>query len=441
MLYKIVRWLARLTINFYFRKVFISGKENIPDQGPVIFVANHPSAFMDPMVVAFSITRTLHFLAAAEFFGTGFKAWFYQNQLNMVPVYRPTTLPNESYKNDEVFAKCIALLAEGKSILIFPEGNSVTEKRIRKLKTGVARMALGTRQVAQHGQVQIVPVGLNYTNPHRFQSDLLINIGSPISIESFAVDKEGVNALTEEVERKLKETVHHIPNEDLDPIIKKVDIIFKRKFSFSSTEKKDEFVFQQKVIEAIRSKKAQEPKAISNLESKLDVYLGKIKQLGISDAAISDLSILVSLGELALLMLTLPIFLFGFIVNCIPYYGTIYYFRSLRLFSREGVPSKQNVRAAFFGSIGMSIGAVMFLLYYIALSVTVGILTNTFWIALVLWIPFYSSGLFAMQYIRWFYSLNQKRKLRGLISKQRDVFASLIVERQEIIREIKATVI
>jgi 1-acyl-sn-glycerol-3-phosphate acyltransferase len=147
-LYRLVRWIARLTLNSYFRKIVITGKENISSHGPVVLVANHPSAFMDPMVVACTVRRPLNFLVAAEFFNGKWKSWVYQNYLNMIPVYRPTTLPGEAYKNDTVFSKVIDLLSTGGSILVFPEGNSVTEKRIRKIKTGVARMALGTKEAS-----------------------------------------------------------------------------------------------------------------------------------------------------------------------------------------------------------------------------------------------------------------------------------------------------
>ena len=88
MLYYVVRWIVRLTLNSYFRRIVVTGSQNLQAKGSVIFVANHPSAFMDPMVVACAIGRPLNFLAAAEFFGKGFKSWFYQKFLNMIQIGR-----------------------------------------------------------------------------------------------------------------------------------------------------------------------------------------------------------------------------------------------------------------------------------------------------------------------------------------------------------------
>ena len=204
----------------------ITGSEHLPATGPVIFVANHPSAFMDPMVVAACIKRSTHFLAAAEYFGTGFKSWFYKKYLNMIPVYRPSLLPDETHHNEAIFSSCFELLGKGGALLVFPEGNSITEKRIRKLKTGVARMALGTHQNAQDKvAVKIVPIGLNYANPHRFQSDLFINIGAPISTKAYSIENSDVIRLTAEIEERLKETILHVQHQELDSLVKKIELI------------------------------------------------------------------------------------------------------------------------------------------------------------------------------------------------------------------------
>lgn len=96
MVYRIIKWLAGITLKAYFRKVVVRGMENIPSNGPVIIVANHPSAFMDPMVIGTITNRSLHFIAAGEFMGHGLKSWIYRKQLNMIPVYRPSATIGEA---------------------------------------------------------------------------------------------------------------------------------------------------------------------------------------------------------------------------------------------------------------------------------------------------------------------------------------------------------
>ncbi len=442
MLYIFVKWIIRLTLKSYFRRIVVTGYQHVTAKGPVIFVANHPSAFMDPMVVATTIGRSIHFLAAAEFFGKGMKASLYQRYLNMIPVYRPSTLPNETQNNEAIFSKCFELLRNEGALLIFPEGNSVTEKRIRKLKTGVARIALGAKENSNKKvEVEIIPIGLNYSNPHRFQSDLYINIGKPISTTGFTADQSAVIRLTNEVEDRLKKTILHIQHEHLDSIVKKVELILKTRFQeatkTTAAKKKEEFVFHQKVIKSIQRLSEHQPQLIAELELKLDRYLNRIRNLGISEGSIAELTLIISARELLQLIFTLPVFFVGFIINAIPYYTTVYYFRKLNLFSREGYETpRKKVNPAFKGSIAMAIGIVFFIIWYLILAISGGSLTNHAWVGICLPIVSYLTGLITMRYIRWFALFKQKLKLRKLLRSNHAVFASLIIERQKIIDEL-----
>ncbi len=71
--------------------------------------------------------------------------------------------------------------------MIFPEGTSVSERRLRPLKTGAARIALGAE--ARHGfqlGLQVVPVAINYFDPSTFRSDVLLNVAPPIVVADYA---------------------------------------------------------------------------------------------------------------------------------------------------------------------------------------------------------------------------------------------------------------
>ena len=90
-MYDLFKYLFKATLYSYFRKFTVSGVDNIPKSGPVIFVANHPSALVDPLVIVTSIKRKVHSIAAVEFFGGKLMTWILKNKFYMIPVYRPTT--------------------------------------------------------------------------------------------------------------------------------------------------------------------------------------------------------------------------------------------------------------------------------------------------------------------------------------------------------------
>ncbi|NQY68695.1 MAG: 1-acyl-sn-glycerol-3-phosphate acyltransferase, partial [Flavobacteriales bacterium] len=142
MLKRLLRVLLRFAVKGYFRSITINNLDRIPAKGPVLFVANHPSAFMDPIVVTIYIDRILHYLARGESFKNPISRFIF-SRLNMIPIYRASTSPDEMHKNKAVFQKCYDHLENRGAIIIFPEGVSKTERRLRPIKTGAARITLG----------------------------------------------------------------------------------------------------------------------------------------------------------------------------------------------------------------------------------------------------------------------------------------------------------
>ena len=106
MLYKILKWLLYLTTKAYFSSIYVKGRDFIPPEGkPVIFAVNHPSSFMDPILLAVEIDRSLYFLARGDIFKNKIAQWIF-NKLHMIPIYKPKVSPNQVGKNKLIFEKC-----------------------------------------------------------------------------------------------------------------------------------------------------------------------------------------------------------------------------------------------------------------------------------------------------------------------------------------------
>src|SRR5690606_32504145 len=131
----------------------------LPEQGPLLLVSNHPNTFMDPVVIASLLRQPVYFIAKSTVFGSSFTNWLL-HKMHLIPIHRREDAPYQPVNNDEAFAASYKALAQGKSIIIFPEGNSFNERRLRKIKTGTARIALGAEATMQAG-VKIIPIGLN----------------------------------------------------------------------------------------------------------------------------------------------------------------------------------------------------------------------------------------------------------------------------------------
>ncbi len=186
MLYGIIKLLLQGTIRIFFRSITIKNGNLIPEKGPLILLANHPATFMDPIVIACSIKRRVYFLGKGELFKGRFANWFLP-RLNIIPVYRRQDDPDLMFKNNDTFKKCYEHLEKGGALLIFPEGVSITERKLKPIKSGASHIATGaeSRNNFRLG-LKIVNIGLNYADQHKFHRDLLINVHEPIEARDYA---------------------------------------------------------------------------------------------------------------------------------------------------------------------------------------------------------------------------------------------------------------
>jgi 1-acyl-sn-glycerol-3-phosphate acyltransferase len=168
--------LANAAARIYYR-LSIAG-ERVPGSGPVLLVANHPNSLIDPILVCAAARRPVRFLAKAPLF-TDFKTGWMVRAVGAIPVYRRVDDPGLMGRNTDMFRAVYASLSRGAAVGIFPEGQSHSEPSMVTLKTGAARIVLGTQ--AAHGvRVPIIPVGLVFRQKDIFRSEALVVVGSPV---------------------------------------------------------------------------------------------------------------------------------------------------------------------------------------------------------------------------------------------------------------------
>ena len=212
MLYPIVRPLASIALKIFFRKINITGLENIPRDKPVILAANHPTAFIEPCVLACFLDRPLYFLVRGNLFKKPIYNWMLRS-LRMLPVYRMKDRGYAYVKNNyETFAYCYEALAENKTVMILAEGRTLHEKRLRPIQKGTARIALGTIEQNNDLEIYIVPVGVNYTYADRYRSDTMIDFGEPMLASKYFTQYEeqpnqAIHQFTKELRAALEERI------------------------------------------------------------------------------------------------------------------------------------------------------------------------------------------------------------------------------------------
>jgi long-chain acyl-CoA synthetase len=141
---KLCYGLARLMFRFR-----VTGRENLPRQGPFLLCPNHQS-YMDPFLLVsalpFHVFRNAFFVGASEYFATPLRRWF-ARQISLIPVDPDTSLLRAMQAG--AFG-----LRHGKVLILFPEGERSIDGEPKKFKKGASILSL-------HLRAPIAPVALD----------------------------------------------------------------------------------------------------------------------------------------------------------------------------------------------------------------------------------------------------------------------------------------
>jgi len=175
----IVRWLARTACWLFYQ---VDQVGSAPQTGPVLFVANHANALLDPAIIWATAGRDVRFLAKSTLFEGSFKPIL--AGAGAIPVYRRRDDGVDMSRNAEMFSAVGAALHAGDAVCIFPEGMSHSQGHLAPLRTGAARIVLAAE--AGGTAVAIVAVGLNFDRKTTFRSRVTVAYGPAFRATDFA---------------------------------------------------------------------------------------------------------------------------------------------------------------------------------------------------------------------------------------------------------------
>lgn len=284
---------------------------------------------MDPIVIGLQMKQKLFFLAKAEVFRSPLAKWLLP-KFNMIPVYRKQDNPSQMHRNEETFDKCYEHLLNKGTIMIFPEGVSLTQRKLEKIKTGAARIALGAEAANDYKLgVKILTVGLNYSNPHRFQSELFINMDTPIEVLDFSEQHKNdtfkaAHALTDLIRQRMEHHIIAIDDTDTDRLVKNIETVYKSKLLQDKPTKEEDFIMTKRIVDAVNYFKENQPERVQRISKLADDYFTSLDRLSLKDYLLKDFSksrsvFFRSAYTLAYLIMGFPFWIFGFINNYLPY--------------------------------------------------------------------------------------------------------------------------
>ncbi len=443
MIYNSLHLILSIAVRAYFKKITVKKASGIPDEGPMIIVANHPSTFMDPVVIGLQMKQRIFFLSKAEVFRSGIAKWILP-KLNIIPIYRKQDDATQMHKNTETFEKCYEHLAKKGTIMIFPEGVSLTQRKLEKIKTGAARIALGAE--AANGYklgVKILTVGLNYSNPHEFQSDLFINMDKPIEVLDFAAQHKqdpfkAAHALTDLIRQRLEHHIINIFDQDTDRLVRNIETIYKSKLVLEIEDpvlksrpiKEQDFEMTKRIVDAVNYFRENQPLRVQRISSMADDYFTSLDRLHLKDHLLSNFSrsrsvFLRTTLTLSYFILGFPFWLYGLVNNYLPYKLPYYITRAITKVKD------------WHGALFISSGIFTFIIFYSLQIYLVHRLFHDPWITLGYFIFLPVTGFFAYAYHRKFSNVKGKWLVFTLFMKRATLVSQLITTRQSIVTEFE----
>lgn len=378
--YNLLRWLVDLHIRTNY-KFHVIGAEKADNSSPTLFVGNHSNSAIDPLIILFSLKRKVHFIARGDVF-KGWKAKVF-DYFNMIPIFRREEGPENMAKNEESFAAIFAKLNNRAAVTIYSEGNCLQAAHVRKFRKGTARICaefetLNTTNIPLNIQV----AGLTYYTWDKFRSDVYLQFGTAFTMQDIDfsnanTDAERIHVFNAHVERELQKVVLQIPegfqhaqfllDEIVDTLPQYVGI--------------DKYTIRKSIGEALY---AMQPNELTTLKQNLDNYSTELLIANLKHkntvAQVKEYNLL----SVALLLLTVPVFVIGVVLNAVPF------------FIPTNIAKNKIKVIEFKASVRIILAFFISIIYFLTLSIIASVIWN--WIVGIAVFPVsYGIGLLAYE--------------------------------------------
>jgi len=297
----------------------------------VLFVLNHPNSLIDPIFLFTMFPRPVSVLAKEPLFRMPIIGRLVR-AMGSIPVERRQDPGADLRKNHEMFAKVRERLAAGDAVALFPEGTSHSDPRLRPLRTGAARIALG---VSSPLPVQIQPVGLFYTAKERFRSAALVYFGEPFAIEPAPLEENGeppgdrVQQLTDRIAEALAQVTLQADQLEAHEFVAQLERILaseRRETDLDSRpDLSEEFAYRRRLLSGYQLLQQRDPARLERIRTRVQRYDDRLRGAGVDpwDVPVGPFRARRGLGKLLFFLgrflLYLPLGIPGLLLHFLPY--------------------------------------------------------------------------------------------------------------------------
>lgn len=403
MIWQILRFWTAFIFPANFRRIQIKNAHYIQTDKPAVIAMNHPNSFADPILFTILVHPTRpRFMARGDAFKPGFASWFLE-QIGILPIFRIQDGGKEGLqKNDATYQKVNKHLQLKHKVIIFAEGLCVLERRLRPLKKGVPRMVFGAYESIQNDELQIIPVGVNYSTPDKFGADVFIQVGQPIAVKEYwqAYKEQPAktnNRLLQDLEPRLKALITHINRPEDDIAVLQAEVLLKpsemKAKGYSRNNLEQDFEVLNSITERINRAAIHQAQALEDFKIASNAYFKRLEQAKLRDWLIDPSqaqknSTPAFFLRVIVFLMGLPFYALGLLLNWLPFVIT-------PVLTNKVIKSRE-----FYTSIALGLAMVLYLIWYIVLYfVADALLPERIWPAFI-WLLAGLSAKFSLHFYR-----------------------------------------
>ena len=333
--YRLLRGLAQIVLDIFYRRIEVVGSERVPARGPLIVAANHQNALVDPLLLMAAIPRRLVPLAKAPLFRLpligALARW-----AGAIPVERPQDAPGQPVGNAAMFEQAVARLRQDAAILIFPEGVSQPDPKLMPLRTGAARLLL--QAAAATGRpVPLVPVGLVYHEPGAFRlGRAWVLIGDPVPTADCLLlharePEAAARQLTERLAQALRAQIVEAEDRDTLRLLAILEAMGRAEAPGSAEDAAARMAWMQRTLRAYRTLRSLAPARIARFRDEVERHAKDLEVAGLTGLEPAGPAtargawrpaLRAALREGVSLLLGLPLAAWGIASHALPYQAT-----------------------------------------------------------------------------------------------------------------------
>jgi 1-acyl-sn-glycerol-3-phosphate acyltransferase len=164
--YGVCHYVLRVMFDMFFRGQ-VAGTENLPVSGAFLIAANHAS-HLDPPLIGCHVPRQMCFFARKTLWSGGFASWWL-DAVGTIPVDR------DGGQDVGALKRVLRSLADGKVMILFPEGTRSPDGQLQTAKPGVGFIVCKT-------QVPVVPVRIFGSFEAFGKGAKVPTLGAPVTV-------------------------------------------------------------------------------------------------------------------------------------------------------------------------------------------------------------------------------------------------------------------